>query len=167
VRIVREMSVQPNAKVISPYRNFKFRLYFEGKSEPVAMVSKMTALKRTTEIVEWRQGGGESNTIRKLAGKSKYEPITFERGLSLDTDLEDWADLVNRWGGTDLAKKDNEFRKELRVEVLDLDGRVVLKYTMHKCWVSEFTAVPDLDANANTVAIQTLKIENECWEKDK
>jgi phage tail-like protein len=160
------MSVQANAKVILPYRNFKFRVYFEGKSEPVALVSKMTALKRTTEVVEWRQGG-ESNTVRKLAGKSKYEPITLEQGMSLDTDFEDWADRVNKWGSTDLAQKDNEFRKELRVEVLDLDGEVVLKYKMHKCWVSEYTAIPDLDANANAVAIKTLKIENEGWEKDK
>jgi phage tail-like protein len=160
------MSVQANAKVILPYRNFKFRVYFEGKSEPVAMVSKMTALKRTTEVVEWRQGG-ESNTVRKLAGKTKYEPITLEQGLSLDTDFEDWADRVNKWGGTDLSQKDNEFRKELRVEVLDLDGEVVLKYKMHKCWVSEYTAIPDFDANANAVAIKTLKIENEGWEKDK
>jgi phage tail-like protein len=160
------MSVQANAKVILPYRNFKFRVYFEGKSEPVAMVSKMTALKRTTEVVEWRQGG-ESNTVRKLAGKTKYEPITLEQGLSLDTDFEDWADRVNKWGGTDLSQKDNEFRKELRVEVLDLDGEVVLKYKMHKCWVSEYTAIPDFDANANAVAIKSLKIENEGWEKDK
>lgn len=160
------MSVQANAKVILPYRNFKFRVYFEGKSEPVALVSKMTALKRTTEVVEWRQGG-ESNTVRKLAGKTKYEPITLEQGLSLDTDFEDWADQVNKFGGTDLAKKDNEFRKELRVEVLDLDGEVVLKYKMTKCWVSEYTAIPDFDANANAIAIKTLKIEHEGWEKDK
>jgi len=160
------MSVQANAKVILPFRATKFRVYFEGKSEPVALVSKMTALKRTTEVVEWREGG-ESNTVRKLAGKTKYEPITLEQGMSLDSDFEEWADRVNKWGGTDLAQKDNEFRKELRVEVLDLDGEVVLKYKMHKCWVSEYTAVPDLDANGNAVAIKTLKIENEGWEKDK
>ena len=160
------MSVQANAKVIMPYRAFKFRVYFEGKSEAVALVSKMSALKRTTEVVEWRQGG-ESNTVRKLAGRSKYEPITLEQGMSLDEDLESWADRVNKWGSVDLSEKDNDFRKELRVEVLDLDGEVVLKYKMHKCWVSEYTAIPDLDANSNTVAIKTLKIENEGWEKDK
>jgi phage tail-like protein len=160
------MSVQANAKVILPYRNFKFRVYFEGKSEPVALVSKMTALKRTTEVVEWRQGG-ESNTIRKLAGKTKYEDITIEQGMSLDPDFEDWADQVNKWGGTDLSQKDNEFRKELRIEVLDLDGEVVLKYKVHRCWVSEYTAVPDLDANANAVAIKTAKFVNEGWERDK
>ena len=160
------MSVQANAKLILPYRATKFRVYFEGKSEPVALVSKMTALKRTTEGVDWREGG-ESNTVRKLAGKTKYEPITLEQGLSLDGDFEDWADQVNKWGGTNLAQKDNEFRKEWRVEVLDLDGEVVLKYQMHTCWVSEYTAIPDLDAKGNAVAIKTLKIENEGWEKDK
>jgi phage tail-like protein len=160
------MSVQANAKVILPYRNFKFRVYFEGKTEPVALVSKMTALKRTTEVVEWRQGG-ESNTIRKLAGKTKYEAITLEQGKSLDTDFEDWADQVNKWGGTDLSQKDNEFRKELRIEVLDLDGEAVLKYKLRRCWVSEYTAVPDLDANANAVAITSVKIEHEGFARDK
>src|SRR5215204_6058731 len=162
------MSTQPNTKVILPYRNFKFRVYFEGKSKPVTLMSKMTALKRSREVVEWRQGG-ESNTVRKLAGKTKYEPITLEKGLSLDTDFEDWADRVNKWhNGRDLAqRKDNECRKELRIEVLETDGEVVLKYKIHKCWVSEYTAIPDLDANSNAVAIKTLKIENEGWEKDK
>lgn len=158
------MSAQATA--ILPFRNFKFKVYFEGKNDPVALISKMSALKRTTEVVEWREGG-ESNTVRKLAGKTKYEPITLEQGLSVDKDFEDWADLVNKWGGTNEAEKMNKFRKELRVEILDLDGEVVLKYKMHKCWVSEYTAVPDLDANANAVAIETLKIENEGWEKDK
>jgi len=160
------MSTQPNTKVILPYRNFKFRVYFEGKSKPVTLMSKMTALKRSREVVEWRQGG-ESNTVRKLAGKTKYEPITLEKGLSLDTDFERWADRVNKHGVIDLAQKGNEFRKELIVEVLHLDGEVVLKYKLHKCWVSEYTAIPDLDANANAVAIKTLIIENEGWEKDK
>ena len=160
------MSVQSNAKTILPIRTFKFRLYFEGKSEPVALVNKMSALKRITEVVEWRQGG-ESNTVRKLAGRTKYEPITLEQGLAIDTDFEDWADRVNKWTSVDLSEKDNDFRKEMRLEVLDLDGEVKLKYKMHKCWVSEYTAIPDLDANANTVAIKTLKIENEGWETDK
>src|SRR5918994_5335641 len=101
------MSAQANAKVILPYRTFKFRVYFEGKSEPVALIGKMGALKRTTEVVEWRQGG-ESNTVRKLAGRTKYEPISLEQGLSLDTDFEDWADRVNKWAGTDLSEKDND-----------------------------------------------------------
>jgi phage tail-like protein len=159
------MSVQANAKVILPYRNFKFRIFLEGNSEPVALVSKMSALKRTTEVVEWRQGG-ESNTIRKLAGKTKYEPITLEQGLSLDKAFQDWADQVNKWGGTDLSQKDNEYQREMRIEVLDTDGEVVLKYKVHRCWVSEYTAVPDLDANANAVAITTIKVENHGWERD-
>jgi phage tail-like protein len=159
------MVAQANAKVVLPYRTFKFLVYFEGNPDPVALVNKMSALKRTTEVVEWRQGG-ESNTVRKLAGRTKYEPITLEQGVSsTDSDFEDWANRVNQWGG-DKGQTDNDFRKELRVEVLDLDGNKVLKYKLHKCGVSEYTAIPDLDANANTVAIKTLKIENEGWEKD-
>jgi phage tail-like protein len=162
---VREEMAQATATKILPYRNFKFKVYFD-KSEPVALVSKMSALKRTTEVVEWREGG-DPNTPRKRAGKTKYEPITLEQGLSLDTDFEDWADRVNKFGGVDQAQNDNDFRKEMRIEVLDLDGQVVLKYKLHRCWVSEYTATPDLDANANAIAIKTLKIENEGWERDK
>ncbi len=155
--------VDANGKKILPYRNFKFHVFFD-KASPVALVSKMGALKRTTEVLDWREGG-DSNSPRKLAGKTKYEPVTLEQGLSLDTEFEDWANRVNDFG-VHLAQKDNDFRKEIRVEVLDLDGNVVLKYKLHRCWVSEYTAIPDFDANANAVAIKSIKIENEGWEKD-
>src|SRR5690348_5469669 len=100
---------QATATKIEPYRNFKFKVYFENKA--VALVSKMSALKRTTEVVEWREGG-DSSTSRKRTGKTKYEPITLEQGLSLNTDFEDWANLVNSFGareGNNVAKKDNDF----------------------------------------------------------
>ncbi len=117
----------------------------------------MTALKRTTEVVEWRQESGKSNTVRKLPRKIKYESIILERGLSLDTDFEQWADRINKWRDIDRAQKENnEFRKELKVEVLDPNGEVVLKYKMHKCWVSEYTAITDIDAKGNGIAIETL-----------
>jgi phage tail-like protein len=156
---------QATATKILPYRNFKFKVFFD-KPDAVALVSKMSALKRTTEVVEWRCGG-DSNTPRKRAGKTKFEPITMEQGISLDTDFEDWADRVNKFGEGGQAQQDNDFRKDIRVEVLDLDGQTVLKYKIRSCWVSEYTAVPDLDANANAVAIKTIKIENEGWERDK
>ena len=89
----------------------------------------------------------------------------MEQGLSLDPDLENWANRVNDFGNH-LSEKDNDFRKEVRVEILDLDGKVVLRYKLHKCWVSEYTATSDLDANANAVAIKSIKIENEGWEPD-
>jgi phage tail-like protein len=156
--------VKPNAKINLPYRNFKFRVYFEGKSEPVALMSKMTPLKRTTEIVEWIQRG-KSDTVRKIPGKINYEPITLKQGLSLDSDFEQWADRINKWRDTDLAQKDNEFRKELKVQVLDPNGEVVLKYKMHKCCVSEYSAIHDIDAKGNSIAIETLKIEHEGCER--
>jgi len=123
-----------NSKKVLPFRNFKFHVYFEGKKDPVALVSKMSALKRTTEVVDWRSGG-DSNSPRKLAGKTKYEPITLERGLSLDSDFEDWAQRVNNFD-THLAENDNDFKKEMSIEILDLDGKVVLRYNIHSCWVS-------------------------------
>jgi phage tail-like protein len=155
-----------NSKKVLPFRNFKFRVYLEGQKDPIAFVSKMSALKKTTQVIDWRCGG-DSNAPRKLPGTTKTEPVVFERGLAFDIKLiHEWANRVNDFD-THLAINDNDFKKEMRVELLDLDGNVVLKYNIHACWISEYTALPDLDANANAVAISSMKVENEGWTLEK
>lgn len=149
-----------------PYKNFKFRVKFEGSVDPVAGISKISALKRTTEVVEFREGGDPS-TSRKSPGRTKYEPITLERGVTHDTEFEAWATKV--WNvtsgqGTEVSLKD--FRKNLIIEVYNEAGQLALAYKVYRCWVSEYQALPDLDANANAVAIQHIKLENEGWERD-
>jgi phage tail-like protein len=153
-----------NARRLDPYKNFKFRVKWDGKY--VAGVSKVGALKRSTEVVEHRNGGDPS-TSRKSPGRSKYEPITLERGVTHDTEFEKWANKVWNFGsglGAEVSLKD--FRKDLIIEVYNEAGQAVLAYKVYRCWVSEFQSIPDLDANANAVAIQTLKLENEGWERD-
>ncbi|MFC5569072.1 phage tail protein [Lysobacter yangpyeongensis] len=153
-----------NARRLDPYKNFKFRVKWDGKY--VAGVSKVSALKRSTEVVEHRNGGDPS-TSRKSPGRSKYEPITLERGVTHDTEFEKWANKVWNFGsglGAEVSLKD--FRKDLIIEVYNEAGQPVLAYKVYRCWVSEFQSIPDLDANANAVAIQTLKLENEGWERD-
>ncbi len=154
-----------NARRLDPYKNFKFRVKWDG-SGYVAGVSKVSALKRSTEVVEHRNGGDPS-TSRKSPGRSKYEPITLERGVTHDTEFEKWANKVWNFDsglGTEVSLKD--FRKDLIIDVYNEAGQLVLSYKVYRCWVSEFQALPDLDANANAVAIQTLKLENEGWERD-
>lgn len=153
-----------NAHRFDPYKNFKFKIKWDGKY--VAGVSKVGALKRNTEVVEHREGGDPS-TSRKSPGRTKYEPITLERGVTHDTDFENWANKV--WHihtglGAEVSLKD--FRKDLILEIYNETGQVVLAYKIYRCWVSEFQATADLDANANAVLIQTLKLENEGWERD-
>ncbi|MCY1390340.1 hypothetical protein D9M71_51580 [compost metagenome] len=129
-------------------------------------MSKVGALKRTTEVVEHREGGDPS-TSRKSPGRTKYEAITLERGVTHDLEFEAWANKVWHVGtglGAEVSLKD--FRKDLILEVYNEAGQVVLAYKIYRCWVSEFQALPDLDANANAIAIQTLKLENEGWERD-
>ena len=153
-----------NARRLDPYKNFKFRVKWDGKY--VAGISKVSALKRSTEVVEHRNGGDPS-TSRKSPGRSKYEPITLERGVTHDTEFEKWANKVWNFGsglGAEVSLKD--FRKDLIIEVYNEAGQPVLAYKIYRCWVSEFQSIPDLDANANAVAIQTLKLENEGWERD-
>jgi phage tail-like protein len=153
-----------NTHRFDPYKNFKFRVKWDGRY--VAGVSKVSALKRTTEVVEHREGGDPSTT-RKSPGRTKYEAITLERGVTHDPAFDQWANKVWNFGaglGAEVALKD--FRKDVIVEVYNEAGQLALAYRVYRCWVSEYQALPDLDANANAVAIQSIKLENEGWERD-
>jgi phage tail-like protein len=157
-----EFTVNPTR--FDPYKNFKFRLKWDGHY--VAGLSKCSALKRTTEVVEHREGGDPS-TSRKSPGRTKYEAITLERGVTHDTDFEAWANKVWNYGaalGAEVSLKD--FRKNLTLEFYNEAGQLALAYKVYRAWVSEYQALPDLDANANAVAIQHIKLENEGWERD-
>jgi phage tail-like protein len=153
-----------NAQRFDPYKNFKFRVKWEGRF--VAGISKVGALKRSTELVEHREGGDPSSS-RKSPGRTKYEAITLERGITHDPEFERWANKVWNYGsglGSEVSLED--FRKDIIIELYNEAGQLVIAYKVYRCWVSEFQALPDLDANANAVAIETLKLENEGWERD-
>jgi phage tail-like protein len=153
-----------NAQRFDPYKNFKFRVKWDGRY--VAGISKVGALKRTTEMVEHREGGDPS-TSRKSPGRTKFEAITLERGVTHDLEFERWANKVWNFGsglGSEVSLQD--FRKDVILEVYNEAGQLALAYKIFRCWVSEYQALPDLDANANAVAIQTIKLENEGWERD-
>ena len=153
-----------NPTRLDPYKNFKFRVRWDGRY--VAGVSKVSALKRSTELVEHREGGNPS-TSNKSPGRTKYEAITLERGVTHDTEFEQWANKVWNFGsGLGLETSLSDFRKDITIDVYNEAGQLVLAYNVFRCWVSEYQALPDLDANANAVAIQTIKLENEGWERD-
>lgn len=155
-----------NAQRFDPYKNFKFRVKFGESPNYVAGVSKVSGLKRTTEVVKHREGGDPSSS-RKSPGRTEYEAITLERGITHDKDFEQWANKVWNFGanlGGESSLQD--FRKNIRIEVYNEAGQLALAYNVYRCWVSEYQALPDLDANANAVAIQHLKLENEGWERD-
>jgi phage tail-like protein len=153
-----------NPTRFDPYKGFKFRLKWDGRY--VAGISKVSALKRTTEVVEHREGGDPS-TSRKSPGRTKYDPITLERGVTHDVEFEQWANKVWNFGaglGAEVSLKD--FRKDILLEFYNEAGQLALAYKIYRCWVSEYQALPDLDANANAVAIQHIKLENEGIERD-
>ena len=153
-----------NPNRFDPYKNFKFRVKWDGRY--VAGISKISALKRTTEIVEHREGGDPS-TSRKSPGRTKYEAITLERGVTHDLEFEQWANKVWNFGaglGSQVSLAD--FRKNVILDMFNEAGQKVISYTVKRCWVSEYQSLPDLDANANAIAIETIKLENEGWERD-
>src|SRR5829696_4487494 len=154
-----------NAERADPYKAYKFRVRLpDGKY--VAGVSKVSALKRTTEVVKHREGGDPSSS-RKSPGRTAYEEITLERGVTHDKEFEQWANKVWNFGaglGSEVSLKD--FRKDIIIEAYNEAGQLVIAYKVFRCWVSEFQALPDLDANANAVAMQHIKLENEGWVRD-
>ena len=153
-----------NPRRFDPYKNFKFRLKWDGRY--VAGISKVSALRRTTEVVEHREGGDPSSS-RKSPGRSSYEAITLERGVTHDVEFEQWANKVWNFGaGAGSESSLADFRKDIIIDLFNEAGQKVLSYLVYRCWVSEFQALPELDANANATAIQTMKIENEGWERD-
>ena len=158
------MEFTTNPTRFDPYKNFKFRVKWDNRY--VAGISKVSALKRTTEVVKHREGGDQSSS-RKSPGRTEYEALTLERGVTHDLEFEIWASKV--WSyGTGLGKEVSlqDFRKDITIEIYNEAGQLAIAYNVFRCWVSEYQAAPDLDANANAVAIQHIKLENEGWVRD-
>ena len=153
-----------NARRFDPYKNFKFRVKWDGRY--VAGISRISALKRTTQVVEYRQGRDPS-TVRKSPGRTSFEPITLSRGVTHDPAFEEWANKVWSPGagaGNEVALKD--FRKDLVIELYNEAGQLVIAYKVHRAWVSEYVALSDLDAGESAVAIQSITLQHEGWERD-
>ena len=158
-----EFTVNPHRT--DPYKNFKFRVKWEGKY--VAGISSVSPLRRTTEVMTYRIGS-EPSLIRKLPGRIEFEPITLERGVTHDTEFEDWANKVWRFGaglGSEVSLAN--FRKDIIIELLNEAGQVVKAYLVYRCWPSEYQALPQLDANTHEVAIEKLVLQHEGWERDE
>jgi phage tail-like protein len=150
-----------NSNRFDPYRNFKFKVKIDG--QVVAGLSKCSPMKKTVEVAEWYESG-DVGPAHKLPGKTKFDPITLSAGVTHDTTFEDWANLINVYGSDGMSLKN--YRKDIAIEVFNLQGSKILAYNVYKCWVSEYQALPELDASANAIMIQTIKLENEGWERD-
>ena len=155
-----------NADRIDPYKNFKFKVLFDN--EVVAGISKVSALKRTTQVIKHREGG-DPGTTRKSIGQSDYEPIHLERGVTHDEAFEQWASMVWSYPDSDQfgeTVKLADFRKNITIEMYNVAGQKVLAYNVYRCWPSEYTAIPELDGTGNAVAIQSLTLQCEGWQRD-
>ncbi|MGH7841771.1 MAG: phage tail protein [Candidatus Binataceae bacterium] len=153
-----------NTNRFDPYKSFRFLVYFEQSTTPVAAVSKVGGLKRSSDPIEYKEGGNA--IIRKGLGRTKYDAITLERGVTHDTDFEAWANAAQVLDKGAASQSLKNLRKEIHIELLNEAAQPVHRYIVHACWVSEYQALPDLDAGGNAVAIEHIKLENEGWEHD-
>jgi phage tail-like protein len=154
-----------NPQRVNPLVNFKFRVQWDGRY--VAGVSKVSMLKRTTEVIKHRHGG-DASTFIKSPGRTDFDAVTLERGVTLDTAFQQWVNKCWQYGagsGKEVSLKD--FRKHINIHVLNEAGQITLGYKLYRCWVSEYQAIGDLDANANAILVQHIKLETEGWEIDK
>jgi phage tail-like protein len=159
------MAIFPvNTSRFDPYKSFRFLVYFGQSTTPVAAVSKIGALKRSSDVIEYKEGGN-AITLKGL-GRTKYDPITLERGITQDTDFITWADFAQKLDNGHPSISLKNLRREIRIQLLNEEGQPVHGYIVHRCWVSEFQALPDLDAGASAVAVEHIKLENEGWEVD-
>ena len=158
------MKFSVNTHRFDPYKTFKFLVYFGDSTTPVAGVSKVGMLKKSTALVEHREGGDES-TSRKSPARTTYDAITLERGVTHDPDFESWANAVNNYQG-DAQMHLKNFRKDIRIVLLNEAGQPAKGYKVYRCWVSEYQALPELDANTDSVAFETIMLQNEGWERD-
>jgi phage tail-like protein len=153
-----------NVSRFDPYKSYRFLVFFDTSTSPVAGVSKVSSIKRSSDVVEYKEGGNA--IIRKGLGRTKYEPITIERGVTHDDAFEQWANAAQVLDKGSPGASLDKLRKEIRIELLNEQGQPVHRYLVHRAWVSEFQALPDLDAGTNAVAIEHIKLENEGWEHD-
>jgi phage tail-like protein len=153
-----------NVNRFDPYKSYRFLVYFGTSTTPVAVVSKVGALKRSSDVIEYKSGG--DSIIRKGLGRTKYEAITLERGLTEDQDFVNWANSSQVLDKGSANQSLANLRKEVRIDLLNEEGQPVWRFFIHRCWVSEYQALPDLDAGANAIAIEHIKLENEGWEQD-
>ena len=153
-----------NATRFDPYKTYRFLVYFEKSTVPVAAINKVTGLKRSSDAIEYKEGG--AMIIHKGLGRTKYEPVTLERGVTHDTDFEDWANAAQKLDKGSPTQSLAQLRQNIKIVLLNEAGQPVHRYIIYNCWVSEYQALPDLDAGANAVAIEHIKLENEGWEHD-
>jgi phage tail-like protein len=155
--------LQPvGSNIIFPYKNFRFQVKWDN--DVIAGVSKVTGLKWTTEVVSHREGNDPS-TARHSPGRTAFEPITLERGITIEPAFITWANLV--WntsngtvGGISLAG----YKKNITIELFNTQAVLVRRYSVYNAWVSSFTGQADLDANANAVLIESMVLQNEGWQ---
>ncbi len=158
-----QFTVNPNR--VDPYKGFKFRVKWDGRY--VAGVSRISGLRRVTQVIEHREGGDPSSA-HKSPGLTSYAPIILERGLTHDHEFERWANKVWQFGagmGKEVSLRD--FRKDIIIELYNEAGQLVIAYKVYRCWVSEYQALPDLDSDGNIISIESIRLENEGWERDE
>ncbi len=151
-----------NVHRFDPYRGFKFQVLWDGTVIPG--ISKVSSLSRMTEPVIHREGGDPSS-FRVSPGTTKFEPIVLERGLSHCAAFEEWANQTFNPEG-EAAMSLQNYRKDIHINLLNLQGAVVMAFMVRRCWVSEYHALPELDSNKNRVAIEKIVLEHEGWERD-
>ncbi|MFC2095650.1 phage tail protein [Candidatus Bipolaricaulota bacterium] len=153
-----------NPDRVDPYKQSKFVVRWDGRE--IYGISKVSGLIRRTQVITHRDGG-DASTDRRSPGITSYDPIILERGRTHDTAFEQWANKVYRYGtsmGSEMSLQN--FRKDIIIELYNEAGQLVMSFKVYRCWPSQYVPLRSLDANFSTVAIESITLQHEGWERD-
>lgn len=155
------------ASQFDPYRTFKFRVRFGNTT--VAGISKVSMLTRTVTPNELKEGGDMFGP-RQNPSAVHYEDVTLEKGLTASNEFEDWANAVVQLQ-VDPGSVSG-FKRTVYIDVFDLNGnpldgksQPITSYKLNKCWITKYSALPELDAGSGGVGIQSVTLRHEGWER--
>ena len=135
-----------------PYGIAHFEIEIDGMRESGFL--KVSGLEGRVEVEEYREGGDFG--VRKAPGSVSYSNIVVSRGMTSSTELWDWWERV-RNGDVD--------RRNLSIVMLDDSRQAVARWQVQSAWPVRYSA-PDLNAESDDVAIETLELTHEGIDRD-
>lgn len=152
-----------DATTRDPFRNFMFIIKFDGVE--VAACRKMSGLEASVNVVEFRAGNAKYMHMERSPGRIEYQTVTFESGKTHDEHFEKWANELITTEKRTLRSPPPNFRRNITVEVRDIDGQPALSYILYNAWVTSWTALSELAGEGNDTIIETIEVTHEGFDR--
>lgn len=114
--------------------------------------SEVTGLNIEVQPIEYRDGNNPDYSLTKMPGLKKYGNLTLKRGVFAgDNEYYAWL--------SEIAMNKIE-RRDIIISLLNEEHAPVMTWKVINAWPTKLTS-PDLKANANEAAIETIEVAHE------